>query len=438
MNYKPVIGMEVHIELDTKSKMFSFSPASHFGIEANTHTDPVSLGLPGALPYPNQLAIDYVVMFGLSLGCEINKFSKFDRKHYFYPDLPKSYQISQYDLPFCEKGTYLLPDGKSVRIKRVHLEEDTAKLIHKKLNGENVSLVDFNRSGVPLVELVTEPDFDSVDSAISFLREIQTIIRYLGISNADMEKGSMRLEANISVSDTPEKLPDYKVELKNINSFKFLEKALKAEIERQTKLLQKGQKPKQETRGYDEAKDTTFMQRSKEDAEDYRYFPEPDIPPIVLTDKYIKEIKDSLPELHFEKKQKYLSLGLSSQYVEVITKDKDTSDFFEEALVVGKKHNISADLIAKMMVNQKMHEKHKEPSGLIQQIIKIQNIGYSSSSEIQKACGEVIKNNPEVVSSYRDGKVQVIGFLIGQVQKLLKGKGDPKLIKETLERLLQD
>ncbi len=436
MSYKPVIGMEVHIELDTKSKMFSHSSAEHFGVEANTHIDPVNLGLPGALPYPNQKAIDYTVMFGLALECEINKFSKFDRKHYFYPDLPKGYQISQYDLPFCINGRYVLSNGKIIRIKRVHLEEDTGKLVHKSLDGKHVSLVDFNRAGVPLMELVTAPDFDSIESALEFLKEIQIVVRYLGISNADMEKGSMRLEANISVSKS-EDLPDYKVELKNINSFRFLEKALKAEIIRQTKELESDSTPKQETRGYDEATNTTFSQRSKEDAEDYRYFPEPDIPPIVLSDKYILELKNNLPELHFEKRKQYLAMGLTLQYVEVLIRDSGLADYFETATKLGSGYQVSPQLIAKMIVNHKMNEKFSEPANLIAEIVKIQKTSFSKRSDVESAVSLVLLDNKDVTESYKNGKVQVIGFLIGQVQKILKGSGDPKLIKEILELQLR-
>src|SRR3989344_3184410 len=282
MKYTPIIGMEIHVELRTKSKMFCGCPADHFLVEPNTHTCPVCLGLPGALPVPNAKAIDWTRLIGLSLGSTVNQVTKFDRKHYFSPDLPKGYQISKYDQPMCTGGEVRVGDT-TIRLRRGHLEEDTAKLIH---SGDK-SLIDFNRSGVALVESVTELDLHSSPDVKRFLKSLQQTIRYLGVSDADMEKGSMRLEANISVSKDSQ-LPNYKVEVKNVNSFRFIAQAIDYEIDRQTRILESGQTPTQETRGFSESKSATVSQRSKEEAQDYRYFPEPDIPPLTITPAEIK------------------------------------------------------------------------------------------------------------------------------------------------------
>ncbi len=431
--YKPVIGLEVHAELATSSKMFCGCPADHFAKKANTQVCPVCLGLPGALPFANQTAIEFVIKFGLSLGCTISKFSKFDRKNYFYPDLAKSYQISQYDLPLCTNGEWISRGGTKIKIRRIHLEEDTGKLVHE---GDN-SLIDFNRGGVPLVELVTEPDFDNPALIDEFLKDIQTLVRYLQISTADMEKGSMRLEANISMTDTGE-LPDYKVELKNINSFKFLSKALEAEIKRQTESLEKGEKLTQETRGYNENTGKTFSQRTKEDAQDYRYFPEPDLPPMTFTDSQIEKIKKEIPELPWQKREKYKNeFSLSDDYINLLTENMDRANYFEKAVELGSKNNISAKMIADLMINQNLDKSLAEPALLIKRILEISKQEYAPTGDIEMAVEEALKNNQNAVKDYQSGKTQVVGFMIGQVQKILKGQGNPSDISRVLLKKLQ-
>ena len=446
--YKPVIGLEVHVELKTKSKMFCGCSAEHFAIEPNTHTCPVCLGLPGALPVPNKTAIDWCVMVGLALNCKIPLFSKFDLKNYFYPDLPKGYHISQYDQPLCQKGFIKLSNGKKIGITRVHMEEDTGKLIHEVVNGEKVSLIDFNRSGIPLVEIVTEPDFESATEVVEYLKKLQQIVRYLGVSNADMEKGEMRLEPNISLREintthttnnlTVNNLPPYKVEVKNINSFRFVEKAINYEIERQKEILEKNDIPMQETRGWDEKKNRTVSQRLKEESMDYRYFPEADIPPIRWIESQIRQLADQIPELPDIKFIRFIkNYNLSKYDSKIITREKKLSEFFEETMKVGKSRGITPKQISNIIINKKIDINAVLPAQLIQNILALTQTTTIDEKELEKIVKEILEKNPKAIEDYKKGKVQVIGFLTGMVKKHFP-KGDTNQIREALGKHLEN
>jgi aspartyl-tRNA(Asn)/glutamyl-tRNA(Gln) amidotransferase subunit B len=436
--YTPIIGLETHVELKTKSKMFCGCSADYFGKEPNTHTCPVCLGLPGALPVPSKLAIEWCIKIALALNCEINEFSKFDRKNYFYPDLAKGYQISQYDLPFGQNGKVELSNGKTVRIRRVHMEEDTGKLIHD----EKVSLVDFNRSGVPLVEIVTEPDFHDAVDVKEYLQKLQQIVRYLDVSNADMEKGEMRLEPNISLSLDVNKLPDYKVEVKNINSFKFVEKAINYEIKRQTEILEEGKIPAQETRGWDDPKQKTVSQRSKEDAMDYRYFPEPDIPPIRFTKEQIENFKSQMPELPDLKLARFIKeFALPDYDAEILTREKPLADYFEETVAlchperakrVEGSQNITAKHIANWIINKKININEILPATLIKQIHAASQTVRVDDDELDEITKQVLEENQPAVADYKKGKENSLMFLLGQTMRKLGKKVDTQIVKEKL------
>ncbi|MBI4065431.1 Asp-tRNA(Asn)/Glu-tRNA(Gln) amidotransferase subunit GatB [Candidatus Gottesmanbacteria bacterium] len=490
MSYEPVIGLEVHVELATKSKMFCGCQADHFGREPNTITCPVCLGLPGALPVPNKKAVEWTILLGLALGCTINDESKFDRKHYYYPDLPKGYQISQYDEPIAINGQLVIPsersesrnltrmrdlkqvegsldfarddkridgdDQKTVRIRRVHLEEDTGKLQHAVVDGRDVSLVDFNRSGVPLVEIVTEPDLQSVEEVDAFVRKIQQTVRYLEISGADMEKGTMRIEPSISIlpmsnttkttnikySKRDKKLPGYRVEIKNINSFKFARKAIEYEIERQREQLEQGEQLRQETRGWSENKGITVAHREKEEAHDYRYFPEPDIPPMRFAQAQISKLKSQIGEMPDAKKERFMRDYQLSEYdATILIETRERAEYYEKSTKYTVQSTQYKDLkpkiIANWIINKKVDVEKVTPALLVDQIAQSMQTSSITDEELKKIVKDVLAQNQKAVDDYKKGKEQSLMFLIGQVIRMTTGRTTAETIKKLLVELLQ-
>lgn len=445
----PIIGLEIHVELKTASKMFCQCSADYFGKEPNSQVCPVCLGMPGALPVPNQQAVEWTIKIAKALGCRINQHSKFDRKHYFYPDLAKGYQISQYDEPIGEEGAVsIFGDGsseKSFRIRRVHLEEDTGKLLHE---GDD-TFIDFNRSSVPLVEIVTEADFHDAEDVRMFLTELQQIIRYLDVANADMEKGDMRLEPNISVLLMEEgtewdgkTFPKYKVEVKNINSFRFAKAAVEYELKRQTALLEKGETPVQETRGYNEKKQATVSQRVKEEAADYRYFPEPDIPPMNFSDEYLKQIEAQLPELPHAKARRFVSdYKLRVQDAALLVREKSLADYYEEAVtaIIAKKKDLKPEEVAQKtanLINNKKISIELDTAGFVSKALELMQGKQTDMSALGAAIDSVVAANQKAVSEYQSGKEQAIMFLVGQVMRQMRGQADATVVKEALTKKL--
>jgi len=434
---KPIIGLEVHIELKTKSKMFCGCSADYFGKPPNTSTCPVCLGLPGALPAPNKKAVEKTIMLGLALNCQISSLSKFDRKNYFYPDLPKGYQISQYDLPLATNGNLALqtPSLKlQTRIRRVHLEEDTAKMTHL----GNFTLIDFNRSGVPLVEIVTEPDFESSIQVEEFLKYLQKLVRWLGISQANMEKGQMRCEPTVNLKVVKEGKIYYTplVELKNINSFRFVRKAIDWEIQRQLEEFKKTERVKEEgnktTRGWDEKTGTTVLQREKEEASDYRYFPEPDIPPIKITKSQISNLKSQIPELPQEKMIRFIrEYGISEYNARILTEERRVSDYFEKA-VEEAKETLEPTFIANIIINKKVDIGKISAANLVKTLIQEQKATKIGGSNLEKIVLEVLRENQKAVEDYKKGKTNALQFLIGQAMAKTKGQANLKELKEKL------
>lgn len=479
MKYEAVIGLEVHTELQTKTKIFC-SCRTSFGADPNTNVCPVCLGLPGVLPVLNKKVLEYAVRAGLALNCEISRFSKFDRKNYYYPDLPKNFQTSQFDLPICEHGyldVEVEGEKRRIRITRAHMEEDAGKLVHHgtSITDSDYSLVDYNRTGTPLLEIVSEPDMRSAKEAVAYMEKMRAILQYVGISDCRMEEGSLRCDANVSVRPVGQKELGTKTEIKNINSFKGVERAIEYEAMRQAELLEDGGKVVQETRTWDEKEGVTKSMRTKEEANDYRYFPEPDLVSFTVSDEYIENIRKSLPELPDARKERYMKeFGLSSEDAVFMTNDKATADYFEAAVEAGAdpkacvnwlmgefasqlstdgieiaKAPVSAEnlaallkLISKGTISGKIAKKvfatmWKE-GGNPEEIVKAQGlVQISDTAELSKLVDEVVGKNPKAVEDFKAGKKKAVGALVGQIMKATKGKANPRVINELLNKKLQ-
>jgi aspartyl-tRNA(Asn)/glutamyl-tRNA(Gln) amidotransferase subunit B len=482
MKYQPIIGMEVHVELNTNSKMFCGCSADFFGVPPNTNVCPVCLGMPGVLPVINKKAVEYTIMTGLALNCEIQPHNVFARKNYFYPDLPKGYQISQYELPLCLNGYLNIETeggdaAKRVRIRRVHLEEDTGKLTH--INGH--SLVDLNRAGVPLMEIVTEADIHSADEAYAYVSKLRQLVRYLGVSTGDMEKGAMRCEVNLSLQDVETGEWGTKVEIKNLNSFRSVRHSIAYEIERQIKVLNEGGVIEQTTRGWDENRSVTFLQRSKEGDTGYRYFPEPDLPPLDLDPIWIEEIKARLPELPDAKLARYTTdFDLTPKEAVVLVGDAAIANYYESVVeaasdaegvtpklisnwvsgelfrLLGEsgsemtqvkikpEHLVALiELVKAKTINQSaakqvfgvMFETGRPPKEVVEEL-GLQQI--SDTSQLTGIVQQVVAENPGPVEQFKGGKDTVIKFLVGQVMRATRGKANPQLAEQMLREELQN
>lgn len=473
-NYETVIGLEVHVELATKTKIFC-SCSTAFGGAPNTHTCPVCTGMPGSLPVLNKQVVEYAVAVGLATNCQITQYSKFDRKNYFYPDNPQNYQISQLYQPICRNGYVEIdtPSGsKKVRIHEIHMEEDAGKLVHDEW--EDVSIVDFNRSGVPLIEIVSEPDMRSAEEVIAYLESLRQIIQYLGASDCKLNEGSMRADVNLSVREVGSNKFGTRTEMKNLNSFKAIAHAIEGERQRQIELLEMGRKVIQETRRWDDNKEVSHAMRSKEDAQDYRYFPEPDLVPIVISDEWIAEIKSRQPELRKEKLERYKKQYDIPEYdAQIITSSKHMADIFEAATEICQKpKKVSNWLMVETM--RLLKENNMEPedirfspmhlAGLVE-LTESKAINSSVAKEVfeevfhhdvdpkvyveekglktvhdeealRSVIEGVIQENPQSVEDFRSGKEKALGFLVGQTMKAMQGKANPAKVNEILRDLL--
>lgn len=473
--YEAVIGLEVHVELRTKTKAFCSCP-NEFGKEPNTNVCPVCMGLPGVLPVVNEALLEYAIRAGLALNCEIASFSKFDRKNYYYPDLPKNYQISQYDLPLCRNGYLEIEVNgvtKRIGITRVHMEEDAGKLLHGE-GGADYSLVDLNRAGVPLLEIVSEPDIRTPEEAKAYLEKLKAILSYIEVSDCKMEEGSLRCDANISVRPAGTDVLNPKTEIKNMNSFRAVQRALDAEIRRQCAILAAGGMVERETRAWDEEKGTTVPMRTKEEASDYRYFPDPDLVPIVVSPERIERIRRELPELPDSRARRFMSeYGLSAYDAGVLTSSRHLAEFFEacaqsyrdpktvsnwltgEFLRLVNARNVEIrdvkltprhvvemlELIDNGTISGKIaktvFEEMFDTGKRAEEIVKEKGlVQISDEAELGRIVDEVLAANPGVVADYRSGKEKALAFLVGQVMKATKGKANPQLVNKLLKERL--
>ena len=472
--YEVVIGLEVHAQLKTKSKIFA-PDGTEFGKEPNSETSAITLGMPGVLPVLNREVVNMGILTGLALNCEIPSRCKFDRKQYFYPDLPKGYQISQYDEPICVNG-HIDIKGKRIGITRAHLEEDAGKLVHAGsagIAGSSYSLVDLNRAGTPLLEIVSEPDMRSSDEARAYMEELRNIVRYIGVCDGNLEEGSMRCDANISIMPKGSKVFGTRAEIKNVNSFSALQRAIEYEIDRQIEIVEEGGQVVQETRLWDDNARETRSMRGKEDAHDYRYFPEPDLMPLEISREWVQEIKDKMPELPEQKRQRYMGLGLSEYDASVIVEQMGLALFFDKVLELGATPKIAVNFIMGEIAAY-LKEEHKEiietkltPENLVELIALIEkntisnNIGkqiivdmmkdgtkaseivekrglsqISDEGAIKEVCEKVAAAHPNEVAAYKNGKVQLLGFFVGQVMKETKGRANPKAVNELMKEIL--
>ena len=472
--YEVVIGLEVHAQLKTKSKIFA-PDSTEFGNEQNTQISPITLGMPGVLPVLNKECVNMGILTGLALNCEIPERCKFDRKQYFYPDLPKGYQISQYDEPICVNG-YLDIKGKRIGITRAHLEEDAGKLVHAGadgLAGSSYSLVDLNRAGTPLLEIVSEPDMRSSEEARNYMEELRNIVRYIGVCDGNLEEGSMRCDANISIMPKGSKEFGTRAEIKNVNSFSALQRAIEYEIDRQIEIVEEGGQVVQETRLWDDNSRETRSMRGKEDAHDYRYFPEPDLMPLKISREWVQEIKDKMPELPQAKRERYMSLGLSEYDASVIVEQMGLALFFDKVLELGASPKIAVNFIMGEIAAY-LKEDHIEitdtkltPENLVELISLIEkntisnNIGkqiiidmmkdgtkaseivekrglsqISDTGAIKEIAQKIVDAHPNEVQAYKNGKNNLLGFFVGQVMKETKGRANPKAVNEILRDIL--